>query len=64
MTPTARYVQSQHRGRGTRPFTREKRFTHEHWKPSKNPGPTIYEKPSEFGVYGDAKYYKGMSTIE
>lgn len=39
LSPAARYVVSSHRGRGTRPFTREKRFTHEHWKPSKNPGP-------------------------
>ena len=64
LTPTARYVASQHRGRGTRPFTHEKKFTHEHWKPSKNPGPSDYEKPSDFGVYGDSKYYKGMSTIQ
>lgn len=39
LSPHARYVVSSHRGRGTRPFTREKRFTHEHWRPSKNPGP-------------------------
>ena len=64
LTPTARYVVSQHRGRGTRPFTRERRFTHEHWRPSKNPGPTDYEKPSEFGVYGDSNFYKGLSTID
>lgn len=61
---TARYVVSSHRGRGTRPFTREKRFTHEHWRPSRNPGPSDYEKPSDFGVYGDSKYYKGLSTID
>ena len=46
ITPTARYVSSQHRGRGTRPFTRENKFTHQHWRPSKNPGPAEYEKPS------------------
>jgi hypothetical protein len=28
LTPTARYVISQHRGRGTRPFSLEKRFNH------------------------------------
>ena len=39
LSPTARYVVSSHRGRGTRPFTREKRFTHQYWKPSRNPGP-------------------------
>ena len=55
---------SSHRGRGTRPFTREKRFTHEHWRPSKNPGPHEYEKPSDFGAYGDVKYYKNLSTID
>lgn len=64
LSPTARYVASQHRGRGTRPFTREKRFTHDHWQPSKNPGPSHYEKPSDFGVYGDSHYYKNLSTID
>jgi hypothetical protein len=64
MTPTARYVMSQHTGRGTRPFTRERRFTHEHWRPSRNPGPSTYEKPSDFGLYGDSNYYKGLSTID
>lgn len=64
LSATARYVASQHRGRGTRPFTREKRFTHDHWRPSRNPGPTEYSKPSDFGQYGDAKYYKGLSTID
>lgn len=28
LSATARYVVSSHRGKGTRPFTREKRFTH------------------------------------
>ncbi len=28
LSPNARYIVSSHRGRGTRPFTREKRFTH------------------------------------
>ena len=42
ITPGARYVVSQHRGRGTRPFTREKRFTAEQWRPSRNPGPADY----------------------
>jgi len=64
LSPGARYVASQHTGRGTRPFTRERRFTHQHWRPSRNPGPSEYEKPSEFGVYGDSKYYKGLSTID
>lgn len=64
MSATARYVVSSHKGRGTRPFTRERRFTHEHWRPSRNPGPSEYEKPSDFGLYGDSKYYKGLSTID
>jgi hypothetical protein len=25
------------------------------------PGPGLYEKPTEFGVYGDTKYYKTLS---
>lgn len=42
LSATARYVVSQHQGRGTRPFTREKRFTHDYWRPSRNPGPAHY----------------------
>lgn len=26
------------------------------------PGPGVYEKPTEFGVYGDMKYYKTLSS--
>jgi hypothetical protein len=42
LSPTARYIVSHHQGRGTRPFTREKRFTHDHWRPSRNPAPSDY----------------------
>ncbi len=64
LTPTARYIVSHHQGRGTRPFTREKRFTHNHWRPSRNPAPSDYEHPSDFGLYGDVNYYKNLSTID
>jgi hypothetical protein len=64
LSPTARYVVSQHQGRGTRPFTHERRFTHDHWKLSKNPGPSEYEKPSDFGIYGDASHYKKLSIAD
>lgn len=60
LNSTSRYLLSQRKGQGTRPFDLEKRFTVDHWKPTENPGPGQYEKPSEFGVYGDAKYYKTM----
>ena len=63
LSQTARYIVSQHRGRGTRPFTREKRFTHEHWKPSRNPAPSDYDQPSDFGQYGTAQEVKNLSTI-
>ena len=53
-----KYVLSQRRGKGTRPFDMEKKFTVGYWKTNENPAPGKYEKPSDFGVYGDSKYYK------
>lgn len=61
---TSRYVLSQRRGEGTRPFDQEKKFTNiywRHWQSNNVPGPAQYEKPSDFGVYGDVKYYKTLS---
>lgn len=60
MNDKGRFVLSQRRGKGTRPFDREMKFTVGYWKTNENPGPTDYEKPSEFGVYGDSKYYKTL----
>jgi hypothetical protein len=28
------------------------------------PGPGFYEKPTEFGVYGDSKYYKTLGSFK
>lgn len=42
----AKYVLSQRRGRGTRAFEHEARFTADFWKTSKYPGPADYSKPS------------------
>jgi hypothetical protein len=53
-------VLSQRRGKGTRPFDQEMKFTFGYWKTNENPGPADYQKPSEFGVYGDSRYYKTL----
>lgn len=60
----SRYVLSHRRGEGTRPFDQERKFTNKywrHWKGNEVPGPGKYEKPSDFGVYGDVNYYKTLS---
>jgi hypothetical protein len=31
------------------------------WQVNEVPGPGNYEKPSDFGVYGDVNYYKTLS---
>lgn len=56
----AKYVLSQRKGRGTRPFNKTSRssFTDEFATNKKTPGPGAYEAPTIFGVYGDSKYYK------
>jgi hypothetical protein len=56
-----KFVLSQRRGKGTRPFDQEKKFTIGYWKCNTNPGPADYDKPTEFGVYGDSKYYKTLT---
>jgi hypothetical protein len=40
------------------------KFTTGYWKTNENPGPSDYEKPSEFGVYGDSKYYKTLRVTD
>ena len=66
MNGAAKYVLSQHKGRGCRSFNKTQRshFTDEFATNKRTPGPGQYEKPSDFGVYGDAKFYKtiGGST--
>lgn len=59
-----RYVLSQRKGNGIRTFENQARFTIDFWKPNTNPGPANYDKPSDFGVYGDAKYYKTLDTFK
>lgn len=67
----ARYTLSNHRGNGTRafPHTARTTFTEDvRNRERKVPGPGYYEASTEFGVYGDNKYYKTLgsfkSTIE
>lgn len=59
----SKYVLSNRRGQGTRPFDRERKFTYKYWRYDKNPAPGTYEKPSDFGIYGDYNYYKTLSII-
>lgn len=57
----SRYILSNRVGRGSRPFDREKKFTYKYWKHDQNPAPGTYDRPSDFGVYGDYNYYKSLS---
>jgi hypothetical protein len=58
---SSKYILSSSRGFGSRAFDREKKFTIDYWKQDSNPGPGRYEKPSDFGLYGDYNYYKTLS---
>ena len=40
------YTLSRHAGKGGRVFGREGRFTCDHWRSSKNPGPANYDVPT------------------
>lgn len=63
----SKYYLSQHSGQGTRPFDHENKFTHRYWKQwsdNLNPSPVKYERPSDFGVYGDYNYYKTLNLKE
>ena len=67
MAGSAKYVLSQHPGNGTRAFSQTARTTFtDDWKKreQKLPGPGYYEKASDFGAYGDAKYYKTLSGFK
>jgi hypothetical protein len=59
----SKYVLSSRRGQGTRPFDREKKFTNPYWRYDKNPAPGNYDRPSDFGIYGDSNYYKTLSIL-
>lgn len=58
---------SKDKGEGTRPFDRSRKidFTDKFRKLSLTiPAPDAYSKPSDFGQYGDSKYYHSFrSTI-
>ena len=58
----SRYLVSRRKGQGTRPFDHEKKFTNKYWKHDQNPAPGSYNRPSDFGVYGDYNYYKTLSV--
>lgn len=65
LTGNGKYVLSKRKGSGTRKFDIEgrKTFTDKFREDStKVPGPGNYEKPSDFGVYGDSKYYKTLRS--
>lgn len=64
MTGNAKYVLSNHKGNGTRAFNQTARFTREKWTNFENPAPGNYNLGSEFGVYGDSKYYKTLSNFK
>ena len=58
---------SHRRGNGTRAFDHTARTTFTDRvsnKEKKVPGPGYYELRTEFGVYGDAKYYKTLSSFK
>lgn len=66
MSTGGKYTLSQHRGQGTRAFSKTARmtFTDEFKiKATKAPGPGDYESPTEFGTYGDSKYYQTMKDF-
>jgi hypothetical protein len=60
----SKYILSHRKGTGRRPFDCEKRFTVGFWKSDSNPAPVAYDKPSDFGVYGDLQYYKSLSLVD
>ena len=62
LSKTSKYLLSNRRGQGTRPFDRERKFTYKYWQHDENPAPVAYEKPSDFGLYGDYDYYKTLSV--
>lgn len=53
-----KYVLSGRKSNGTRAFSKTTRDRS--WCMTKTPGPGTYVETSEFGHYGDSKYYKTM----
>lgn len=67
MAKDAKYRLSHHKGNGTRAFSQTARSTFTDMIKSKEkwfPGPGFYEKPTEFGVYGDTRYYKTLGSFK
>lgn len=66
LSPRGKYISSKRSGNGTIVFNQTARshFTDEFSRTKKNPGPGDYENPSEFGVYGDSKYYKTLGSFK
>jgi hypothetical protein len=61
LSKNSKYILSSRRGQGTRPFDRERKFTNKYWRYDANPAPGSYDRPSDFGVYGDTEYYRTLS---
>ena len=61
LSKDSKYLLSNRKGFGTRPFDHEKKFTYQYWKYDENPEPGRYDRPSDFGVYGDYNYYKSLT---
>lgn len=58
---------SHHKGNGTRAFDHNARITFTDRvsnREKKVPGPGYYELSTEFGVYGDSKYYKTLGSFK
>ena len=67
LASNAKYTLSQHRGTGTRAFDHNARMTFtDDWRKreAKLPGPGYYDRPSDFGAYGDARYYKTLTSFK
>jgi hypothetical protein len=67
LSRNAKYHLSHHPGQGTRAFPHCARNSFTDMKERKDkasPGPGYYDRPSDFGVYGDAKYYKSMRKFK
>lgn len=63
----AKYMLSIHKGNGTRAFDHNSRTTFTDRiskKQKKVPGPGYYQLPTQFGIYGDIKYYKTLGGFK
>lgn len=64
-TSTGSYMLSKDIGEGRRPFNRSLKidFTEKFRKMAMTlPGPFHYDKPSDFGKYGDSQYYRSFNS--